>query len=206
MKKNLLSLVAIFAISFSYSQELYFFTGTNITKYDFRRTNGSLNVDLESGIGTTYEIGYKMPLKNSKFSYAFALSLNDYNAVSGSATYSYKWNTKYIGVQNTFYLPIYKKNNFQFIAQTAIGFSSILYGKQESNGVIYDLKYQDEFSGLIVVPSIGFQTQYKLKDYGFLCLGYNLSKSISPFNTTSEKLSFTTNQIIFGINFNIDKK
>jgi hypothetical protein len=82
----------------------------------------------------------------------------------------------------------------------------MIYGKQNSNGVVYDLIGQNEFSGIFISPFVGLQTRYRLNDLGYLSLGYAFSKSLKPFNNSTEKLSFNTNQILFGIHFNINKK
>jgi len=206
MKKLATLLVLFFALSNCYSQEVYFSTGSNFTKYSFKSSNGTMLTRLQSGTGTNYEIGFSMPFKNDKFSYSLGMSLNEYNAVAGSPSNSYKWDTKYIGLQGALNFTFCKINNFQFVARGGVSLSTIIYGKQTLNTYVYDLKKQDEFSNLLVIPFAGILTKYKLKDYGYLSLGYGISKSISPFNISDEKLSFTTNQITFGVHFNIDKK
>jgi hypothetical protein len=87
-----------------------------------------------------------------------------------------------------------------------LNLSTIIYGKQEINGAIYDLKSQDEFSGLTFVPYTGIHLKYKLNDFGYLSFGYGLSRSLILFNISQEKLTTSTNQILFGIHFNINKK
>lgn len=206
MKKVATLLVVFFALSNCYSQEAYFSTGSNFTKYSFKSSNGAMQTRLQSGTGTNYEIGFSMPFKNDKFSYSLGVTLNEYNAVAGSLTNSYKWDTKYVGLQGALNFAFCKISNFQFVARGGISLSTIIYGKQELNSSIYDIKKQDEFSNLLVIPFAGLQTKYKLNEFGYLSVGYGISKSISPFNISDEKLSFTTNQITFGIHFNIDKK
>jgi hypothetical protein len=206
MKKITLLLFGILTLTNCYSQEMHFETGSNFTQYVFRSSNGSSSTQSHSGSGTVYKIGFSKTLNKDLFSYELGLSLNEYNAIAGSSSNSYKWNTSYLGLQNTIGFVLLKKNNFKFFAQVGFNFSTIIFGKQEINGIIYDLKSQDEFAGLILIPSAGLQSKYKWKDYGHLSLSYNFSKSISPFNATDEKLSFKTNQILFGIHLNINNK
>lgn len=206
MMKNYL-LIALLITSFQlFSQEAYFLTGSNVTKYIFKTSGESLTSKLQSSIGSNYEIGYSSPFKNKNISYDISITLNDYNAVAGSSANNYKWETKYIGVQNALSYNFQIFNNFQLKVKGGLNVSSIIYGKQNINGVVYDLINQDEFSGIVFSPSVGVQARYKLNDIGYLSFGYGFSKSLNPFYISSEKLSFSTDQIQFGIHFNVNKK
>lgn len=190
----------------SYSQEVYFLTGSNFTKYNFSSGQGSMATSLDSGTGTSYEMGYTRPLKNNRFSHTIGVNLNEYNAVAGSLANSYKWDTKYLGVNNSLNFSIPLTTNFKLFLKAGLNLSTIIYGKQEINGAIYDLKSQDEFSGLTFVPYTGIHLKYKLNDFGYLSFGYGYSRSLILFNISQEKLTTSTNQILFGIHFNINKK
>jgi len=190
----------------SYSQEVYFLTGSNFTKYNFSSGQGSMATSLDSGTGTSYEMGYTRPLKNNRFSHTIGVNLNEYNAVAGSLANSYKWDTKYLGVNNSLDFSIPLTTNFKLFLKAGLNLSTIIYGKQEINGAIYDLKSQDEFSGLTFVPYTGIHLKYKLNDFGYLSFGYGYSRSLILFNISQEKLTTSTNQILFGIHFNINKK
>ena len=87
--------------------------------------------------------------------------------------------------------------------KAGLNLSIIIYGKQSSNGAIYDLKSQDEYSGLSFIPFTGVHLKYKINDLGYLSFGYGVSKSVILFNISQEKLTTSTNQILFGIHFNI---
>ncbi|MFV5692096.1 hypothetical protein ACM55K_08740 [Flavobacterium sp. LT1R49] len=206
MIKNYL-LFAMVITSFQlFSQEAYFLTGSNISKYSYKTSGEAMTTQLQSGTGSSYEIGYSSPFKNKKISYNISITLNDYNAVAGSPANSYRWETKYIGVQNALSYNFKISNNFQFKVNGGLNLSTIIYGKQNINGVVYDLINQDEFSGIVFSPFIGAHIRYKLNDLGYLSLGYGFSKSLNPFYISPEKLSFCTDQILFGIHFNINKK
>lgn len=206
MRKLSLLLVVFIAFTNSYSQEVYFLTGSNFTKYNFSSSQGSMSTSLESGTGTSYEMGYTRPLKNNRFSHNIGVNLNEYNAVAGSLANSYRWDTKYLGVNNSLGFTIPLTTNFKLFLNAGLNLSTIIYGKQEINGAIYDLKSQDEFSGLTFVPYTGIHLKYKLNDFGYLSFGYGLSRSLILFNISQEKLTTSTNQILFGIHFNINKK
>lgn len=206
MIKNYLLFFLLISSFQLFSQQAYFLTGSNITKYTFKSSAGVMTTQLQSGTGSSFEIGYSSPLNNQKIFYNLSLTLNDYNAVAGSPANSYKWDTKYMGVQNavSFNFPVL--NNFNLMLNGGLNLSTIIYGKQTLNGVVYDLMRQDEFSRILFSSFLGAHAKYKLNDFGFLSLGYSISKSLNPFNVSPDKLSFSTNQILFGIHFNINNK
>lgn len=203
MRKLSLLLIAIIAISNSYSQEVYFLTGSNFTNYNFTSGQGSIATSLETGTGTTYEMGFTRPLKNNRFSYTVGVNLNECNVIAGSLANSYSWDTKYLGVNNSLDLNVPLTSNFKLFFKVGLNLATIIYGKQSINGAIYDLKSQDEFSGLTFIPYTGVHLKYKLNDLGYLSFGYGVSKSVILFNISQEKLTTSTNQILFGIHFNI---
>lgn len=206
MRKIYLLLIAFIAFSNSYSQEVYFATGSNITTYNFTSEQGTMTTPLQSGSGSTYEMGYTRPLKNNRFSHSIGVNLNEYNAVAGNYANSYKWNTKYLGINNTINYLVPITNNFKLDIKAGINLSTIVFGKQEINGAFYDLKDQDEFSGLNFMPNAGLQLRYKINELGYFSFGYGMSRSLILFNISQEKLTTSTNQILFGIHFNINKK
>lgn len=205
MMKNYLLIAILFTSYQLFSQEAYFLAGSNFTKYVFKSSEGGLSTLLQSGTGSTFEIGYSTPIKLKQTHYSIGLTLNDYNTIAGSLSESYNWNTKYIGVQNALNYRYAVSKDFLVSAKGGLNLSTMIYGKQNTNGAIYDLMGQEEFSGIIISPFVGVQTSYKLNDIGYLSLGYAFSKSMNPFNSSQEKLSFNTNQILFGIQFNINK-
>ncbi len=206
MMKNYF-LLAILITSFQlFSQEAYFLVGSNITKYSFKASGESMATKLQTGTGSSYEIGFSTPLKYQKVSYAISMTLNDYNAIAGSPVNSYRWETKYIGIQNAISYNYPISTDFQLLVNGGVNLSAIIYGKQIVNGVVNDLNSQDEFSGIVFTPFVRLQTRYQLNDFGYLSLGYGFSKKLNLFNVSPEKLSFNTNQILFGIHFNINKK
>ncbi len=199
-------LIVFFAFANSYSQEVYFLTGSNFTKYNFSSEKGEMLTPLQNGTGSNYEMGYMRPLKNNRFSHTIGVNLNDYNAVAGNGANSYNWNAKYLGVNNSLDFSVPLTANFKLLYKAGINLSTIIYGKQNINGAYYNLVNQDEFSGLIFVPYSGVHLKYKLNNLGFVSFGYGMSKSLILFNISQEKLTFNTNQILFGIHFNINKK
>lgn len=208
MIKNYLFVFFLLATVPLFSQELYFNTGKNFTKYIYKDESLQVNPNIQSGTGNFYEVGLTKPFLNKKFLYEFGLALNEYNAVGGNSAGSYHWDTQYLGAHGgLMYSLLYDKTNpkdFDLLIKTGLNASTIIYGKQEINGVYYDLINQKEFSGIVVESSIGFSAKYAIHSFGALSLGYNFCQSINITNTSKEKLSFNTHQLELGIHFNIN--
>lgn len=204
MIKNYVLLIMLMVSFKLFSQEAYFLTGSTFTKYSFKSSEGAMITALQSGTGASYEMGYCVPLKNQKICYEIGISLNDHNALAGSPASSYQWETKYVGLENAVRFNFAVSNTIQLVFNGGIQLSTIIYGKQTVNGVVYDLLGQDEFSGVLFSPFVGGSTCYQLNDIGFLSVGYRFSTSSNPFNGSPDKLSFHTGQLQFGIHFNIN--
>ena len=205
MRNIYLLLIAFIAFSNSYSQEVFFITGSNITKYNFNSEQGKMTTPLFSGTGSAYEIGYMRPLKNNRFSHTIGINVNEYNAVAGSPANSYSWQTKYAGAQMSLNYLHKVTKRFKFGLRAGVNLSKIVYGKQNLNGVVYDLLDQKEFSGLYFSYFGGASANYKLNDSGYLSFGYGYSNGLNTANSTQEKVIFNNQQILFGIHFNINK-
>lgn len=209
MIKNYLLLIFLLSSASIFSQEIYFTTGKNYTKYLYKDANLQVNPNIQSGTGNFYEIGFTKSFINKKILYSLGLSLNDYNAIGGNSANSYRWDTQYLGLQGgliyQFYsYKIHSKNSIDFLVKTALNASSLIYGKQEVNGIYYDLKNQKEFSGIILESSAGLMVKYNIPSFGGLSLGYDFCQTINITNSLKEKLSFRTNQLELGVHFNIN--
>ena len=213
MIKNYFLLFIVLITSNVFSQEIYFKTGKNYTKYIYRDSNLQSNPNLQSGTGSFYEIGFMKPLTNKKIFYSLGLSLNDYNALGGNTANSYRWDTQYLGLQAGLLYHFYtcknnsknnSKNNIDFFVKTALNTSSMIYGKEELNGTYYDLMDQKEFRGILLESSLGLMVKYQIPSFGAISLGYDFGQTINVTNNSKEKLSFNTNQLELGIHFNIN--
>lgn len=206
MNKPLITLLLFIAVSNGYSQGAYFQTGKNFTKYEFKSKTGTTNIDFQIGIGSNFEIGYEQSSRNKKFAYTIGLTLNEYNTKANSNLNSYTWETEYVGLQNSFQYNIIKTTYINIGPIVGLNIDTIIYGEQQTNGLLSDLTKEKEFSGIQLIQFIGIQVKSKLSEYGYLSLGYNYSKSINISNSSEEQLSFRTKQIQFGVHFNFSKK
>ena len=200
--KKLIFLLAIFwSLENAQAQEVYFSMGKNFTTYNFKDSSGASNPNLKSGTGNFYELGYIKSLNNEKFAYSLGLALNEYNNVGGNSANSYSWETQYLGFQGGITYSIIEKSDFDILPKFGLNLATIISGKQSIDGTYYNLTDEKEFSGLLVTPSLGVQIKYNLSSDGFISLGYNYCLGLNPTNTTDQKLSFSTNQLQFGVHY-----
>jgi hypothetical protein len=210
MKKLTQLIVVLFLVNTAYSQQIYFLTGKNYTKYKIRY-NGSESVNAleKKGEGDSYEIGLAIPIKvqrlafDNNLNYTIGLTLNQYNAEAGDQANNYEWKTEYVGVQNALVYSFIKSNHLDLAVKGGVNISTIISGSQKINNSRLGLSNQKDFNGVIVSPLLGIQAKCNLSEYGYLSLGYNYSRSISLTNDTNKKLSFLTNQVVFGISFEL---
>lgn len=205
MRKFYLLLIVLAALNKSYSQEVYFLTGTNFTNYNFSSQGEPMVTQIQSGAGSFYEVGYDFSLNSDALSYSAAVTLNEYNAIAGSPASSYSWQTKYAGGQMSLNYLRKATNRFKYGFRAGFNLSKIVYGKQNLDGIVYDLLDQKEFSGLCFSFFGGVSANYKLNDSGYLSIGYGYSNGLNTSNSTQEKVTFKNQQIQFGIHFNINK-
>ena len=205
MRKFYLLILFLLALTHSYSQEVYFLTGSNITKYNFSSQSESMVTALHAGTGSFYEVGYDFSLNSDALSYSAAFTLNEYNALAGSPASSYSWNTRYAGAQVSLNYMRSMTKRFKLGLRGGLNISKMVYGKQNLNGTIYDLSDQKEFSGLYFSYFGGVSANYKLNESGYLSIGYGYGNGLNTANSTQEKVIFDNQQILFGIHFNINK-
>jgi hypothetical protein len=209
MKKTLLVFL-FFSMSCGYAQHIYFLTGKNFTTYKLDYSGSStVNTLAKKGVGDSYEVGFAIPIKiqrlafDNNLNYTVGLTLNQYNASGGNTVTNLEWETNYIGIQNMVVFSFVKSNQLDLAVKAGFNAATMLNGSQQINNSRQDLNSQKDFNGLIASPVLGLQAKCNLSEYGYLSIGYNYSKSFSLTNNTDKKLSFLTNQIVFGISFEL---
>ena len=214
--KPILYLLLFFSFT-GFSQSLVFKTGLNFTDYDYKNSKNITNSNIDSSTGSFYEIGYIFEIRTGNFrkrarcslcvselNYTSSLSLNQYNAKGGNNIDQYSWDTNYIGWNNYINYSFLSQKQFLDISiKGGLGIATIINGKQQMGGQIFDLKYNREFNGLWIYPTIGLNIRYDLFNQTYLSLGYDFTKLFS-LNKNSESLSFNNKQLGFGILININ--
>jgi outer membrane protein OmpA-like peptidoglycan-associated protein len=206
MKKKIMILLFACTVFSIQAQEIYLYSGKNFTTYNFINSSGNNNLNLMDGAGYFYEVGYNKKMKQDRFSYSLAFTLNEYNNIGGNTVNNYQWNTNFVGIQARLYYSYLKGKNYDLLSTIGLNLSTLLSGKQQINSLYYDLTKQKEFTGLLLSPCIGLQFKYNVTNLGYVSLGYNYVKSYNLSNTSNQKLGFTTNQIQFGVHFEIKSK
>ena len=203
LKKSLLFLL-LFSGCYLQAQELFLTAGKNFTKYDYKNSLGMSNPNLRSGDGSFYQLGMAFNLGSDEFNYAVSLVYNQLNAVGGSSTSNYAWNTNYLGIQNELnYILFQNYDSFKVKTKLGCAASTIIKGEQFINNVVYDISKNEEFKGILIQPNIGVDFHYSLARDIEISAGYEFSKAFNVSNASAEKLSFTNNQIHFGLHFPI---
>jgi hypothetical protein len=210
MRKIILLLLFLFLVNMGYSQEIYFLTGKNYTNYKIRY-NGSETVNSleKKGEGDSYEIGLAIPIKvqrlafDNNLNYTVGLTLNQYNADAGDQANNYEWKSEYVGLQNSLVYSFVKSDHLDLAIKGGFNAATIISGSQKINNSRLGLTNQKDFNGIVISPLLGIQAKCNLSEYGYLSLGYNYSRSINLTNDTNKKLSFLTNQVVFGISFEL---
>ena len=214
--KAILYILLFFSFT-GFSQSLVFKTGLNFTDYDYKNSKNITNSNIDSSTGSFYEIGYIFEIRTGNFrkrarcslcvselNYTSSLSLNQYNAKGGNNIDQYSWDANYIGWNNYINYSFLSQKQFLDISiKGGLGIAAIINGKQQMGGQIFDLKYNREFNGLWIYPTIGLNIRYDLFNQTYLSLGYDFTKLFS-LNKNSESLSFNNKQLGFGILININ--
>ena len=202
MIKKYSLLLLLFSGCYVHAQEVFLTAGQNFTKYDYKNSLGVSNPNLRNGDGSFYQLGMAFNLGSEELNYAVSLVYNQLNAVGGSRTSNYAWNTNYVGIQNELnYVLFQDYDSFKVKTKLGCATSTIIKGEQYINNVVYDISNQEEFKGILIQPNIGINFQYSLdRDIEF-SVGYEFSKAFNVSNNSPEKLSFTNNQIHLGVHF-----
>ena len=188
------------------AQDLFFKTGFNLSSFQYKSASGAASEDLQSDLGNAYEIGYRLMFADrSKFAFELGLVINEYNALVGVPNASLKWKTGYIGLQSTISYPVIQIKSFSFDLKGGGGINTIFYGKQDINGVVFDIKNNDDFNDAVFHLLLGAQANFKASEHCRLSLGYNYLKTINNLRKP-EQFYMQSNQIMFGIYLTRGKK
>jgi hypothetical protein len=203
MKTKLLVIGFFLTFQWMCSQEFFLVSGKNLTSYDYKWLTSGAGFNLESKIGSYYEVGYEYYF-NEKISYVTSMTLNQFNSFSTNEVKSYSWNTSYLGIQNAASYTLFKTwDELELKLKAGVNIATIIDGKEEINGIIYDIKKEPEFSGVFIQPVIGLDLRYVITDYFTVSMGYNFSKAFKFSHTSDEELSFINNQVQVGTHFSL---
>ena len=200
MKKRILFSLILFMFISAQSQELFLSTGRNFTTYDYKNDDGETNPNIKGSSASFYELGYVFSI-NEKVALAASLTLNGFDATGGDYVNNYSWSTNYLGAQGVFKYAIFQgsRSNFGLFINAGFNLSHIINGNQKINGQTYNLTSNEEFKGVFIKPLVGIDTRYFITNEIAFGLGYNISKSFGVFNNSPQKLNFNNQQIQFNL-------
>ena len=212
MKNLYFFLFLIFVSTNIRAQEIYFSSGINTTNFDYQSSNGTdENLNFISGTGNYFEVGYVHGLINYKLLYAIGFTYNEYNSKASNDATNYSWKTKYLGITNKISYNLSKEyiecSNYGSGLRTfiSVGFntSRLTSGEQYINNYYYNLFGTEDFSGIIIQPFAGINSQYNISRNFKITMGYNFSKSFALLNDSDEKISFNNYQFQLGFQISI---
>jgi hypothetical protein len=194
-----------------FSQEgLSLKTGKNFTKFNYIDKQGnSPGGLLQSDVGSWYSFGYARPFSEDRYGHPFftlesALSIGDYNSVVGVKGASYQWKTVYVGIDNSIIFSLINAEYVGVGARLGLNFASIVYGKENIDGVVYDIKGADGFRGMTFQGVVGLQANLFPSKVVSYTIGYDYLSSLNTSVKSPEKLSLATNRFWVGVNLNIN--
>lgn len=193
-----------------FAQSLYFKTGKNFTNYVFESSSGGIQssiVKLKPDSGSFYEFGIALPFSSSRFSCEFGISLNELNSIVEAPSKSVKYKTEYVGLDNSVLFSVIRTKKILCDAKLGFGLQTMVFGKQEIGGVLYDLKQFDEFNGLFFRQSLGLQVKLAASNQLNFSVGYDYHYDVfNTKNNSNQSLLINNNQIKFGIYYKLDKQ
>lgn len=201
--KKLLLLVFLMVSMQGKAQDFFFKTGLNQTTYKFKDAAGVSMDELLPGVGSSYQAGFGLPLYDYWVRYELGLTLDSYNASGGDTGNTYGWKTTYGGLRNSVgFFPLDGDLTLGILGN--FGISGIISGAQTINNAENSLMTEPEFNGVMIQPGVGLSVSYNILNNGYLTFDYDYSKTLRLKNNLTEKLSFNTHRILFGVHFHLE--
>jgi hypothetical protein len=169
----------------------------NISRFDFVSSEGKMDSDIQSNIGSGFEVGYSTLLykKHPRFSYSGGITYNEFNASVGTSANLIKWQTVYLGVKNSITYTFIKIKKGSLGIKLGQNISKLIFGKEEVNGILFDIKNQKDFKGILLQNVAGLEAKYLISDKIDFGLGYNYMYSIDLASKAPQKFSIVTQQL-----------
>jgi hypothetical protein len=197
MKLKLIFVFCILIQIKSFSQSIYLKLDKNISRFDFVSSEGKMDSDIQSNIGSGFEVGYSTLLykKHPRFSYSGGITYNEFNASVGTSANLIKWQTVYLGVKNSITYTFIKIRKGSLGIKLGQNISKLIFGKEEVNGILFDIKNQKDFKGILLQNVAGLEVKYLISKNVDFGLGYNYMYSIDLASKAPQKFSIVTQQL-----------
>ena len=173
---------------YSFGQGSYIEAGVNNTSYTFSSDYSSDEFELDSSTGIFLRVGLGEIIENLNYGFSY----QQFNSLGNLYENTFEWKTNYVGGFVQYNLPLLDERLF---INPAIELLTLFSGKQFSFGEVYKLGDQEEFSGMWVSPRFGLTFMAVESRSITVGVGYNLSYSINPTNSTEQSLTFMSHQL-----------
>jgi hypothetical protein len=205
IKKIMICFFCCFQLALS-AQEFFLKTGKNFTKFKFIKADGTQSVGLQKAVGDTYNLGISSIILNEEYNLFWepGITIDEYKAVVGINSYNITWETYYLGLQNCLVYSFLNQEKYAVGVRVGANVAKIVYGKEEINGTVYDIKKTDDFKGFLFQYLVGLNAKYFINDDVAIGVSYNLINSLNASQSASNKFFINNNQISAGIYFNLD--
>ena len=186
IRKNIIIFI-LFSV-LAYSQGSYIEGGVNSTSYTFSSDYSSEDFNLDSSTGIFLRVGLGEVIENLNYGFSY----QQFNSLGSLYENTFEWKTNYVGGFLQYNIPLLNESLF---VHPAIELLTLFSGKQFSFGEVYKLGDQEEFSGMWVAPRFGLTFMAVESRSITVGVGYNLSYSINPTNSTEQSLTFMSHQL-----------
>jgi len=194
LQQNLLKMIRRFLLLlllcgyYSFGQGSYIEAGVNNTSYAFSSDFSSDDLELDSSTGIFLRVGLGEIIENLNYGFSY----QQFNSFGNLYENTFEWKTNYIGGFVQYNLPLLDERLF---INPAIELLTLLSGKQFSFGEVYKLGDEKEFTGAWVSPRFGVTFMAVESRSLSVGVGYNLSYSLNPTNSTEQSLTFMSHQL-----------
>lgn len=189
-----------------YGQQLYMESGSTISSFDYKNSQGQRLNNLLSRSKTHFGMGYRHTLNGAKTLFLNAgISYNNYGAIGSESRVDnyFEWDVSYLGANAGLDLKIFQLRDLIFYANGSAALEFMVRGNQTINNDVFNLVGEEEFNNNILFLRVGVLMQYPISSSTAIYVGYKYGSSVLINSGESEeKLKLNAHQ--FGIGFIIN--
>ena len=209
--KHFIYLFLFIVVDANSQNSIFIKTGNNLTDFSYTNDFGTKASNISSEFGSSYSVGYsknlKYKLNKLPIIYDSEISFDELNASVFNKNLQVHWKTIFVGVNNSLLLQLLNSKKTKLDLNLGANVSTMIYGRQEIGGEIFNLINTDSFKGIFIGGNLGIKVKYFASDFVGLSLGYDYLyrfNSTLAFNSdSSEKFSISTNRVLLGVILNL---
>lgn len=211
------------------AQNFQFSVGRNLSEYHLINSNGQEVDYLKPGSGMHVKAAYtkafldtlaiqisdpekalkytQSPLLSkvlSVLNYSIALQMLQVNAIGDIQQIPLKYETDYVGVECGLGAKFNLLKNLAFQVKGLISANKMIYGSQMTGNNFYLLKGNSQFDGIKLFKGIQFDIRTQINPNTEFVLGYGNFSTLSPAESSTGKLDFSTQ--LFSLGFALQFK